>query len=140
MLGVTNCTRLPRESDNRTETNLTHMCLLFSGFGDMAVSNGLGSNVFDILMCLGVPWLLDSAIIKKGDPVIISSGGIAYSALILLSTVAFMILAINFIAKWKLDKPFGILCLLVYLVVITISTLFELNVFGDFVLPSCPRT
>jgi Ca2+/Na+ antiporter len=24
----------------------------------MAVSNAIGSNVFDILVCLGIPWLL----------------------------------------------------------------------------------
>lgn len=105
----------------------------------MAVSNSIGSNVFDILMCLGLPWLLDTSIVKKGDPLTISSGGIAYSALILLSTVAFMLVAINFLAKWKLNKPFGVLCLVAYVIVITISCLFELNVFGDFVLKSCPR-
>ena len=26
--------------------------------GDMAVSNAIGSNAFDILICLGVPWLI----------------------------------------------------------------------------------
>lgn len=115
------------------------MYLFFAGFGDMAVSNSIGSNVFDILMCLGLPWLLDTSIVKKGDPLTISSGGIGYSALILLSTVAFMLIAINFLAKWKLNKPFGFLCLVAYVIVIAISCLFELNVFGDFVLKACPR-
>merc|ERR1719265_1070132 len=31
------------------------------GEGDMAVANALGSNVFDILLGLGVPWLLKAA-------------------------------------------------------------------------------
>ncbi|WAQ93889.1 NCKX5-like protein [Mya arenaria] len=109
------------------------------GYGDMAVSNSIGSNVFDILMCLGLPWLLDTAIVKKGDPLIINSGGISYSALILLFTVAFMLVCVN-LAKWKLTKPFGALCLVVYVIVISISCLFELNVFGDFVAKSCPRS
>ncbi|KAL4221991.1 hypothetical protein ACF0H5_018037 [Mactra antiquata] len=109
------------------------------GYGDMAVSNSIGSNVFDILICLGLPWLLDTTIVKKGDPLLINSGGIAYSALILLSTVAFMLIAIN-LAKWRLTKAFGILCMFAYVAVIAISCLFELNVFGDFVLPSCDRT
>ena len=104
----------------------------------MAVSNSIGSNVFDILICLGLPWLLATTIINKGDPLIIHSGGIGYSALILLSTVVFMLMAIN-LAKWKLTKPFGFMCLFAYVVVITVSCLFELNVFGDFVLPSCDR-
>lgn len=109
------------------------------GYGDMAVSNSIGSNVFDILICLGIPWLLDTAIVKKGDPLLINSGGITYSSLILLSTVAFMLLAIN-LAKWKLTKPFGALCMIAYAAVITVSCLFELNVFGEYVAPSCPRT
>ena len=29
-----------------------------SGHGEMAVSNALGSNVFDLLFALGVPWFL----------------------------------------------------------------------------------
>ena len=31
-----------------------------NGQGDMAISNAIGSNVFDILVCLGVPWTLRS--------------------------------------------------------------------------------
>ena len=112
--------------------------LMIAGFGDMAVSNSIGSNVFDILMCLGLPWLLNSAIIEEEGHLPIRSGGIIYSALILLSTVAFLLVAVN-LAKWNLTKPFGFLCLLVYLAVITISCLFELNIFGDFVLPVCDR-
>ena len=104
----------------------------------MAVSNSIGSNVFDILMCLGLPWLLDTAILKKGDPLLIQSGGIGYSAIILLSTVVFLILAMQ-LARWRLTKPFGCVCLFSYVVVITLACLFELNVFGDFVLPSCDR-
>lgn len=44
------------------------------GKGDMAVSNAVGSNVFDILICLGVPWLLQN-IITHGEPVQVYSGG-----------------------------------------------------------------
>ena len=112
--------------------------ILFSGYGDMAVSNSIGSNVFDILMCLGLPWLLSSAFIEDEGHIPIRSGGIIYSALILLSTVAFLLIAVN-LAKWNLTKPFGGICLLVYVAVVTISCLFELNIFGDFVLPICPR-
>ena len=104
----------------------------------MAVSNSIGSNVFDILMCLGLPWLLSSAIIEEEGHIPIRSGGIIYSALILLSTVVFLIVSIN-VAKWNLTKPFGGVCMLAYAAVLTVSCLFELNVFGDFVLPICDR-
>ena len=33
-----------------------------NGYGDMAVSNSIGSNVFDIFLGLGLPWLLKTTI------------------------------------------------------------------------------
>ena len=45
------------------------------GYGDMAVSNALGSNVFDILFCMGVPWLVATAFVDPGSYVKVDSGG-----------------------------------------------------------------
>ena len=45
------------------------------GYGDMAVSNAVGSNVFDILVCLGLPYFLKSLVVNYGDPVIVYSAG-----------------------------------------------------------------
>lgn len=42
----------------------------------MAVSNAVGSNVFDILICLGLPWFIQTAIIKPGSRVHVYSKGI----------------------------------------------------------------
>ena len=38
-----------------------------NGYGDMAVSNSIGSNVFDILLGLGLPWFLSTTINPQGD-------------------------------------------------------------------------
>ena len=38
------------------------------GYGDMAVSNAIGSNVFDIDLGLGLPYVI-SSLIKKGKAV-----------------------------------------------------------------------
>lgn len=108
------------------------------GFGDMAISNSIGSNVFDILVCLGLPWLIETAAVNSGGVVKISSEGLTYSAITLLSTVVFLLIAMIF-TKWKLSKPFGVTCLVAYVIVITFSVLYELNIFGDFVLDVCPR-
>lgn len=37
--------------------------------GDMAVSNSIGSNVFDILVGLGLPWALKTLAISYGSDV-----------------------------------------------------------------------
>ena len=41
----------------------------------MAVSNAIGSNVFDILVCLGLPWFLDTAIVNPNEYVKVTSKG-----------------------------------------------------------------
>lgn len=44
---------------------------LFSGMGDMAVSNSIGSNIFDILLGLGFPWALRTLVVEHGSSVCI---------------------------------------------------------------------
>ncbi|XP_064279612.1 sodium/potassium/calcium exchanger 4 isoform X3 [Passer domesticus] len=58
------------------------------GLGDMAVSNTVGSNVFDILVGLGVPWGLQTMAIDYGSTVRINSKGLVYSVALLLGSVA----------------------------------------------------
>ena len=103
----------------------------------MAVSNSIGSNIFDILICLGLPWLLQTVFVKTGDTVPINSNGIVYTSLILLATVLIVIL-IMMLTKWTLNKKVGVILLFVYVCVITVACLFELNVFGEINLPQCP--
>lgn len=32
------------------------------GYGSMGISNSIGSNIFNILLCLGLPWLIKTLI------------------------------------------------------------------------------
>lgn len=50
-------------------TDLDRVALLASGLGDMAISNSIGSNVFDILVGLGLPWTLQTLCIDYGSNV-----------------------------------------------------------------------
>ncbi|KAL5006588.1 hypothetical protein ScPMuIL_015394 [Solemya velum] len=117
---------------------LASLLVARDGYGDMAVSNCIGSNVFDILVCLGLPWLLDTAAIHSGEVIKISSSGLLYSAITLLSTIVFLLVAIH-VVGWKLNKGLGATFLVVYVIVIGLSCLYELNIFGEFTLPPCPR-
>lgn len=54
---------------------LSSIAVIKEGHGDMAVSNAVGSNVFDILVCLGLPWLIQTTILDPGGHVNVISKG-----------------------------------------------------------------
>ncbi|KAG5867832.1 hypothetical protein JTB14_005043 [Gonioctena quinquepunctata] len=116
---------------------LSSIAVIKEGYGDMAVSNAVGSNVFDILICLGLPWFLKTAIVRPGTTVKVISKGLTYSTLSLLSTVIFLVVATH-MNGWKLDRKFGMVLMVWYLVFITIASMYELNVFGIMNPPECP--
>ncbi|GJQ80372.1 hypothetical protein Trydic_g12235 [Trypoxylus dichotomus] len=116
---------------------LSSIAVLKEGYGDMAVSNAVGSNVFDILVCLGLPWFIQTAIIKPGSHVNVISKGLTYSTLSLLSTVVFLVGATH-LNGWKLDRKYGIILMIWYLIFITFASMYELNVFGQLNPPECP--
>ncbi|KAL3863383.1 hypothetical protein ACJMK2_005140 [Sinanodonta woodiana] len=107
---------------------ITSVIVVRDGYGDMAVSNAVGSNVFDILICLGLPWLMQS-IRNHGGPVEVYSGGMLYATLTLLSTVVFL-LAATHINGWKLTRKYGIVLMVAYVLCTILTSLYELNLFG----------
>lgn len=107
------------------------------GFGDMAVSNAVGSNVFDILICLGIPWFLQTVVIQPNSSVPVISKGLVYSTISLLSTVLFLLLSVR-INGWKLDVKLGVALMIWYVLFMVVAALYELNVFGYFNPPMCP--
>ena len=52
---------------------LSSVLVARDGYGDMAVSNAIGSNVFDINLGLGLPFIIRIAI-DAGDPIELLSG------------------------------------------------------------------
>ncbi|XP_033352403.1 probable sodium/potassium/calcium exchanger CG1090 [Bombus vosnesenskii] len=115
---------------------LSSLAVIKEGLGDMAVSNAVGSNVFDILVCLGLPWFIQTAMIQPGSHVNVTSRGLTYSTVSLLSTVVFLVLATH-LNGWKLDRRYGAILMVWYLVFITFASLYELNVFGEMNPPVC---
>ena len=149
------------------------------GHPEMAIAGSIGSNVFDILMGLGIPWLfrnlmrfnqppaalepsslmrdssmtglsssssdsvanINSDILTSGNNnepfyVEIHSRGLVYSTIVLfIALITFLITF--FINRCRLTKFYGVFLIVVWLSVITLMCLFELNIFGVLHAESC---
>ncbi|CAH0578196.1 unnamed protein product [Chrysodeixis includens] len=112
------------------------------GHGSMGISNSIGSNTFDILLCLGLPWLIKASL-TPAEPghywVKINSMGLEYSAISLLSTLLLLYLTFWF-NKFKLDAAVGRACLAMYAMFLVLATLIELNVFFPVNVRTCKRS
>merc|ERR1740115_645508 len=75
------------------------------GEGDMAVANSLGSNVFDILIGLGVPWTIRCAMGKT--VVFPGKFGMLAVDVGLLVAVLFILIGAFVVSGWKLTKKLG---------------------------------
>jgi len=144
------------------------------GHPEMAIAGSIGSNIFDILMGLGIPWLfrnlmrftyqpppietasimsdpalsvLASSSLTDGDSltgtnanipfyVEIHSRGLVYSTIVLFITLITFLLTF-FINRCRLTKIYGVFLIIIWLSVITIMCLFELNIFGIVHLEPC---
>lgn len=105
----------------------------------MAVSNSIGSNTFDILVCLGLPWLIKSIITGFESEiwfVTVHSEGFTYTVISLLASL-FIIYFVLIVGKFMLTKMLGLVSLALYSIFLVISILFETNVFFDVNLPMC---
>ncbi|XP_030637857.1 sodium/potassium/calcium exchanger 3-like [Chanos chanos] len=106
------------------------------GMGDMAISNSIGSNVFDILVGLGLPWVLQTLAIDYGSTIHLNSRGLVFSVGLLLASVFFAVLGVH-LNHWTLNRKLGSACLLLYAVFLCFSILIEFNVFTFVNLPMC---
>ncbi|XP_015906651.1 probable sodium/potassium/calcium exchanger CG1090 [Parasteatoda tepidariorum] len=116
---------------------ISSLLVVRDGLGDMAVSNAVGSNVFDILLCLGLPWFIQTALVEPGSHVLVRSRGLTYSTLTLLLTIVFLLLATH-LNKWVLDRKYGIILLIWYAIFMMIAIFYESSLFGSDILPMCP--
>lgn len=80
------------------------------GRGDMAVSNAIGSNIFDILIGLGLPFFVVMAF-SGGS--IEAGGNLTKSSVILFASVI-VVTVMLLLSKWKVGKGTGIFLLLLY--------------------------
>ena len=103
---------------------LSSILVAQNGQGDMAVANVLGSNIFNIFLGLGLPWLIKTAIDQK--PLAIETAGLELSILILLLYVLFF-MAVIYSKGWKLNTSVGYMFFVGYAVYVawTLLTMLE---------------
>jgi Ca2+/Na+ antiporter len=81
------------------------------GRGGMAISNAIGSNIFDILVGLGLPWLVFLAI--NGGTIPVSTENL-YSSVVLLFATVFVIFFLFLLRRWKIGRKSGYFLIILY--------------------------
>lgn len=82
------------------------------GRGGMGVSNAIGSNIFDILIGLGLPFMI--VMLVKGEMVNASGENLMESSVVLGGSVLILIVSF-FVSKWKIGRKFGFFLVALYL-------------------------
>ncbi|XP_045112179.1 sodium/potassium/calcium exchanger 2-like isoform X3 [Portunus trituberculatus] len=122
---------------------ITSVIVARKGFGDMAVSSSVGSNLFDVTCGLPIPWLLFALgeVIKNllngrdpGDinPIEVKSDGMACSIMLLFGMLMFVIVAIA-CSKWKMNKGLGMTMFVLYFIFVMVSLFFEYDIIFCFI-------
>ncbi|XP_013773501.1 sodium/potassium/calcium exchanger 3-like [Limulus polyphemus] len=115
---------------------ISSIIVIRNGLGNMAMCNLLGSNIFDILFCLGAPWLVRTLFPSNEGFLIINSSALTYTTATLLGTVVMLFVILVF-CKWNLNYKVGLTCLVLYSGFLVMACLYELNFFGEFNPPQC---
>jgi Ca2+/Na+ antiporter len=94
------------------------------GYGGMAVSNAIGSNTFDILIGLGLPWLVYS--LWNNTSVAVGTENLLSSMILLFATV--FLLGIILVGKnFTISKKAGWLLIFIYLGYLCFSIIMATN-------------
>jgi sodium/potassium/calcium exchanger 2 len=109
---------------------VSSMAVAKAGEGDMAVSSSIGSNIFDILVGLPIPWIIKTGFVeglgrgRSEYKVCIKSPFLPFYVLLLMLMVLCTIFSINQLG-WKLNKCLGAAMAALYLVFLTIALTVE---------------
>jgi len=93
------------------------------GEGDMAVSNAVGSNVFDICMGLGLPWFIKC--VAGSGPVPIDDTDMIIPSICILIAIIVLLFSTFAISGWRLINQVGYILLTAYVLFVIYSLIFE---------------
>lgn len=91
---------------------VSSMIVAKQGRGGMAISNAIGSNIFNVFIGLGLPWLLVILIYGQNIPVVTEN---LVSSIILLFATVVAILFLLITRHWRLGKYSGLFLIGLYL-------------------------
>ena len=104
-----------------------------AGLANMALCNLFGSNIFDILICLGLPWLIKNCInmYQAGNAELITSVVIVKSNGLILTTFTLLMCVVGFVCtlafnRWRLGLGVGIMCVTIYAIAISLASCYEI--------------
>merc|ERR1719198_815296 len=106
---------------------LSSIAVARRGHGDMAVSSSIGSNIFDILIGLPVPWALYCIVFGVDEYVEIKSDSLIVMILLLFLMVALVITTVH-LSNWRLLIKLGYMMMLLYFIFVAISLLLSFGV------------
>lgn len=92
------------------------------GYGDMAVSSSIGSNIFDVTVGLPLPWLSYAAI--YGENIRVDSNSLLSSVVILVIMLVAVISTVA-LSGWRMTKTLGGIMFLLYVLFLTQNLLIE---------------
>lgn len=90
---------------------LSALVVAVHGQYDQALASAIGSNIYDIAVCLGIPWLLFMAVYQESITIFASLLAISVPVLILCIVLMLVALKLN---NWILDKKVGWFYCLMY--------------------------
>ena len=89
----------------------------------MAVANSIGSNIFEVLFCLSLPWLVDYLI--TNEPITIH-GNMTFVCICLVISALIPLLTIS-MNSWVIDRKLGATLILMYILFIILDTYYEVQ-------------
>jgi len=96
------------------------------GQGDMAVSNAIGSNVFDILLGLGLPWVLSGLIYPDQAGITVDAENLVPLSFILVGTLI-AVYVVTLLSGFKLTPLVGLIFFSFYFIFVAYNLLHEFD-------------
>jgi Ca2+/Na+ antiporter len=101
---------------------LTSVIVARQGQGDMAVSSSIGSNIFDVLVGLPLPWLIFA--LAKGTYVSVGADSLFTSVLVLMIMLSAVVTTVA-LCGWRMTRGLGAVMFLLYGLFVLQDLLFQ---------------